>query len=88
MYMNVSQLLDLYLFPLLFQGSEDIEDIFLDTSVLSFDVNPMAFENMYNLRYLKIFSSNPGNHPALHLPKGLKSLPDELRLLHWENFPL
>ncbi|KAG7560472.1 P-loop containing nucleoside triphosphate hydrolase [Arabidopsis thaliana x Arabidopsis arenosa] len=69
-------------------GSEDIEAIFLDPSALSFDVNPMAFENMYNLRYLKIFSSNPGNNYALHLPKGIKSLPDELRLLHWEQFPL
>ncbi|AEE78806.1 disease resistance-like protein [Arabidopsis thaliana] len=69
-------------------GSEDIEAIFLDPSALSFDVNPMAFENMYNLRYLKICSSNPGNHYALHLPKGVKSLPEELRLLHWEHFPL
>lgn len=78
----------IHLFPLLFQGSEDIEDIYLDPSTLSFDVNPLAFENMYNLRYLKIFSSNPGNHFALHLPKGVKSLPEELRLLHWEQFPL
>ncbi|VVB05360.1 unnamed protein product [Arabis nemorensis] len=69
-------------------GSEDIEAIFLDPSGLSFDVNPMTFENMYNLRYLKICSSNLGNHSSLHLPKGLKSLPYELRLLHWENFPL
>ncbi|XP_013605067.1 PREDICTED: disease resistance protein RRS1 [Brassica oleracea var. oleracea] len=69
-------------------GSEDIEAISLNPSVLNFDLNPMAFEKMYNLRYLKICSSKPGSYSTIHLPKGLKSLPDELRLLHWENFPL
>ncbi|KAL1199772.1 putative disease resistance protein [Cardamine amara subsp. amara] len=69
-------------------SSEDIEAIYLNPSVLSFDVNAEAFKDMYNLRYLKISSSNPGNHHALHLPKGVKTLPDELRLLQWENFPL
>ncbi|CAN6977021.1 unnamed protein product [Brassica rapa subsp. trilocularis] len=69
-------------------GSEDIEAISLDPSDLNFDLNPMAFEKMYNLRYLKICSSKPGSYSTIHLPKGLKSLPDELRLLHWENFPL
>ena len=78
----------IYLLPLLFQSSEDIEAIYLDPSVLSFDVNAEAFKDMYSLRYLKISSSNPGNHHALHLPKGIKTLPDELRLLQWENFPL
>ncbi|ESQ45357.1 hypothetical protein EUTSA_v10010075mg [Eutrema salsugineum] len=68
--------------------SEEIEAIFLDPSVLSIDLNPMAFEKMYNLKYLKICSSKPGNYPALNFPKGLECLPDELRLLHWENFPL
>ncbi|KAF2590001.1 hypothetical protein F2Q70_00040750 [Brassica cretica] len=70
------------------EGSEDIEAISLNPSVLNFDLNPMAFEKMYNLRYLKICSSKPGSYSTIHLPKGLKSLPDELRLLHWENFPL
>ncbi|KAG2329325.1 hypothetical protein Bca52824_000505 [Brassica carinata] len=70
-------------------GSKDIEAISVDPSVLSFDLNPMAFEKMYTLRYLKICNSKPGNYYSkLHLPKGLESLPDELRLLHWENFPL
>ena len=80
--------LSIYLLHLLLQGSEDIEAISLDTSDLNFDLNPMAFEKMYNLRYLKICSSKPGSYSTIHLPKGLKSLPDELRLLHWENFPL
>uniref|UniRef100_A0A1J3IFP3 Putative WRKY transcription factor 16 n=1 Tax=Noccaea caerulescens TaxID=107243 RepID=A0A1J3IFP3_NOCCA len=71
------------------QGTEEIEGIFLDTSNLNFDVNPAAFENMLNLRLLKIYCSNPEIHPVISFPKGfLQSLPNELRLLHWENYPL
>ncbi|CAH2076518.1 unnamed protein product [Thlaspi arvense] len=69
-------------------GTEDIEGIFLDTSNLLFDVKPTAFENMLNLRFLKIYCSSHVNHCELCLPRGLESLPYELRLLHWENYPL
>lgn len=71
-----------------FQGTEVIEGIFLDTTKLTVDVNPKAFENMYNLRLLKIYSSNSESTQEFHLPKGLRSLPYELRLLHWEKYPL
>ncbi|CAA7057301.1 unnamed protein product [Microthlaspi erraticum] len=71
------------------QGTEDIEGIFLDTLNLGFDVKPAAFENMLNLRLLKIYSSNSEIHPVFSFSKGfLQSLPRELRLLHWENYPL
>ncbi|KAL1215559.1 Disease resistance protein RRS1B [Cardamine amara subsp. amara] len=69
-------------------GTEDIEGIFLDASKLLFDVKPTAFENMLNLRFLKIDCSNNDNLYGLRLPKGLESLPYELRLLHWDNYPL
>nr|BBB21220.1 SSB1A [Arabidopsis thaliana] len=69
-------------------GTEDIEGILLDTSNLTFNVNPGAFENMLSLRFLKIYCSSYENHYSLRLPKGLEFLPDELRLLHWENYPL
>ncbi|CAF2247693.1 unnamed protein product [Brassica napus] len=68
--------------------TEDVEGISLDTSNLLFDVKPTAFSNMLNLRFLKICSSSFENHDGLRLPKGLESLPNELRLLHWENYPL
>jgi hypothetical protein len=83
----MNQLLDLSP-SLIFQGTEDIEGILLDTSNLTFDVKPGAFENMLSLRFLKIYCSSYENHYSLRLPKGLKFLPDELRLLHWENYPL
>ncbi|KAJ4913869.1 Disease resistance protein (TIR-NBS-LRR class) [Raphanus sativus] len=69
-------------------GTEDIEGIFLDTSNLVFDVKLTAFDNMLNLRFLKIYCSSHENQYGLGLPRGLESLPYELRLLHWENYPL
>ncbi|KAL0763835.1 hypothetical protein Bca101_079986 [Brassica carinata] len=69
-------------------GTEDIEGIFLDTSNLLFDVKHTAFDNMLNLRFLKIYCSSHENQHRLGLPRGLESLPYELRLLHWENYPL
>lgn len=72
---------------LIFQGNV-IEGIFLDTTNLNVVVNPMAFENMYILRLLKIYSSSPEAVQELHLPNKLHYLPYELRLLHWEKYPL
>jgi len=83
----MNQLFDLSEF-LIFQATEDIEGISLDTSNLLFDVKPTAFENMLNLRFLKIYCSNYDDISGLRLPRGLESLPYELRLLHWENYPL
>ncbi|CAN1219417.1 Disease resistance protein TAO1 [Linum perenne] len=41
-----------------------------------------AFEGMYSLTYLKIWKKK------IHLPyDGLDSLPDGLRLLHWDGYP-
>ncbi|KAG2319170.1 hypothetical protein Bca52824_012383 [Brassica carinata] len=68
--------------------TEAIKAISLDTTNLRFDVKPTAFENMLNLRFLKIYYFNDESISGLRLPKGLDSLPDGLRLLHWENYPL
>ncbi|KAL0644772.1 hypothetical protein Bca4012_043062 [Brassica carinata] len=71
------------------QGTEAIEGMFLDTSYLNLDIKPGAFVNMLNLRLLKIYCSNPEIRPVIKISKGfLHSLPNELRLLHWENYPL
>lgn len=75
-------------FSCVFQDVEDIEAIFLETSNLHCFVKPIAFKNMHNLRFLKIYSSNPEKHQGLRLHKTLESLPHELRLLHWEDYPL
>lgn len=71
-----------------FQGVEDIEAIFLDITNLDFFVKPNAFKSMHNLRFLKIYGSNPEKHQGLRIHKALESIPNELRLLHWEDYPL
>lgn len=62
--------------------------MFFDTTNLNVIINRMAFNNMYNLRLLKIYSSNSETAQEVNLPDGLESLPYELRLLHWEKYPL
>ncbi|KFK26011.1 hypothetical protein AALP_AA8G191300 [Arabis alpina] len=68
-------------------AAEDIEGVSLDTSNLTFDVNPDAFKDMVSLRFLKVYNSYSKNVSGLNFPKGLNSLPCELRLLYWENYP-
>ncbi|KAJ4880295.1 ADP-ribosyl cyclase/cyclic ADP-ribose hydrolase [Raphanus sativus] len=68
--------------------TEDIKAISLHSADLRFDVKPTAFVNMLNLRFLKIYYFNDESISGLRLPEGLDSLPDGLRLLHWEKYPL
>ncbi|CAH8380960.1 unnamed protein product [Eruca vesicaria subsp. sativa] len=69
--------------------AEDTESISLDTSNMKFDVKHDVFNNMFNLRFVKIYNSSGSKDVrGLNFPKDLDSLPCELRLLHWENYPL
>ncbi|XP_010414675.1 PREDICTED: probable WRKY transcription factor 19 [Camelina sativa] len=65
-------------------GTDSIEGIFMDASDLTCELSPTVFGKMYRLRLLKLY----GNQCKLRLSQGLETLPDELRLLHWENYPL
>ncbi|KAG7546905.1 Toll/interleukin-1 receptor homology (TIR) domain [Arabidopsis suecica] len=69
-------------------GTEAIEGIFLNASDLTCELSPTVFDKMYKLRLLKFYCSTSGNQCMLSVPQGLNTLPDELRLLHWENYPL
>ncbi|CAF1780934.1 BnaCnng41130D [Brassica napus] len=69
-------------------NSLDIESMSLDTSDLKIDVKHDVFKNMFNLRYLRIYNSSTKDVTGLNFPNGLGSLPCQLRLLHWENYPL
>ena len=66
-----------------FQGTDDIEAISLDASNLNPDVKLSSLGSMYNLRFLKIYYSDPENHG-----RALESLPYGLKILHWEYYPL
>ncbi|XP_013630635.1 PREDICTED: protein DA1-related 4-like isoform X3 [Brassica oleracea var. oleracea] len=67
--------------------AEDIKGICLDASNMIFDVKPDAFKTMVSLRFLKIYNSQSENIHGHKFPKGLSSLPSNLRLLHWEEYP-
>ncbi|GMN54478.1 hypothetical protein TIFTF001_023611 [Ficus carica] len=54
------------------------KDIYLD---------PQVFKEMCNLKFLE-FIHQYGCTKKLYLPQGLRSLPDELRYLRWDHFPL
>ncbi|XP_062075966.1 TMV resistance protein N-like [Humulus lupulus] len=65
-----------------------VEGIFLDVSKIKrLNLSPAVFLEAYNLRLLKIYSSNGINNNKLCFPEGLHSLPDALRLLYWEEYP-
>ncbi|VVB12455.1 unnamed protein product [Arabis nemorensis] len=67
-------------------GTEAIEGIFFDTSRLTLELSSTVFEKVYRLRLLKFHCQSFTSRVCL--PQGLHSLPDELRLLHWERYPL
>ncbi|XP_010436479.2 PREDICTED: probable WRKY transcription factor 19 [Camelina sativa] len=69
-------------------GTEAIESIFLDAAGLTCELSPTEFDKMSKLRLLKFYCSTSGNQCKLTLLQGLDTLPDELSLLHWENYPL
>lgn len=55
-----------------------IEDLYL---------SPLVFARMPKMKFLEIYSSI-FEEKSLYLPEGLKSLPNELRCLHWDAYPL
>lgn len=73
------------------QGTEDIEGIFLDISVLTrpLHLRPTTFSKMYNLRLLKIYRSYDDTKKfKVHAPPDIKPFSGRLRYLHWEEYPL
>ncbi|KAJ4822806.1 hypothetical protein Tsubulata_040864 [Turnera subulata] len=48
-------------------------------------LSPKVFEEMNNLRLLRIYSMDASWY--LELPQGLEYLPNTLRLLHWDLYP-
>ncbi|KAJ9178369.1 hypothetical protein P3X46_010257 [Hevea brasiliensis] len=70
------------------KGARRVETILLDLSKIeNMELCPSAFEKLNNLRLLKFFNPCP-EEIKLHLPKGLKYLPNELRFLYWDQYPL
>ncbi|XP_024030731.1 disease resistance-like protein DSC1 [Morus notabilis] len=75
-----------------YKDTISIEGIFLDMSKIDEDLclEPAVFEEMSNLRLLKIHNSdpkNPGKKFKVYLHQGLRYLPNSLRYLSWRSYP-
>ncbi|KAK4279022.1 hypothetical protein QN277_016788 [Acacia crassicarpa] len=69
-------------------GTESIKGMALDMSKIEdLPLSPEVFARMRKLKFL-IFYNFGSDEFRLYLPQELKSLPNELRLLQWDNFPL
>ncbi|KDO39547.1 hypothetical protein CISIN_1g042374mg, partial [Citrus sinensis] len=74
-------------------GTDNIEGIFLNLSKINdLHLSPQAFAKMSNLRLLKFYMPEHDGVPItsskVHLDQGLEYLPEELRYLHWHEYPL
>ncbi|XP_050363484.1 disease resistance protein RPV1-like [Argentina anserina] len=68
-------------------GTTRIEAISSDiSSIRELQLSPNTFKNMHSLRLLR-FYAHPKMVTKMHLPEGLKFLPDDLRYLYWESYP-
>ncbi|XP_034889990.2 uncharacterized protein, partial [Populus alba] len=73
------------------KGTEEIEGISLDTSMLSRHIHlkSEAFTMMDGLRFLDFYHVGSSEEDKIHLPPtGLEYLPNKLRYLKWYGFPL
>ncbi|XP_048325943.2 disease resistance-like protein DSC1 [Ziziphus jujuba] len=89
--LHIGILICLFLVVECIQGKEAVEGIFLDVSdIREVELNPMTFSNMRHLRLLKIYNHKTGRRMECKvcLPQGLEHLPDNLRYLFWEGYPL
>ena len=75
------------------KGTEAVKGLLLDMSkIKNIDLSSQAFENMCNLRFLKLYDLTQSteertNISKVHLPYGLNYLPDKLRYFHWRGYP-
>ncbi|KAK2636986.1 hypothetical protein Ddye_031778 [Dipteronia dyeriana] len=74
-------------------GTEAVKGLLLDMSkIKDIDLSSQAFENMCNLRFLKLYdwtrsAAECVNISKVHLPYGLNYFPDKLRYFHWRGYP-
>ncbi|VVA32383.1 PREDICTED: TMV resistance [Prunus dulcis] len=62
---------------------------FNTSNIRELHLNHAAFKKMYNLRLLEIYDSSYGQkYCKLYLSQGLQTLPESLRYLYWDGYPL
>ncbi|PON31613.1 TIR-NBS-LRR-like protein [Parasponia andersonii] len=70
-------------------GTEAVQGMSLETRepMKAIRVKPTVFNSMHNLKYIKFINHYYENSP-FDFPCGLESLPQELRYINWNNYPL
>ncbi|PON87771.1 TIR-NBS-LRR-like protein [Trema orientale] len=70
-------------------GTEAVQGMSLETRepMKAIRVKPTVFNAMHNLKYIKFINHYYENSP-FDFPHGLESLPEELRYINWNNYPL
>ncbi|XP_054794949.1 disease resistance protein RPV1-like [Prosopis cineraria] len=80
---------DIYHFFINNKGCGTIRYISLDMSrTKRIILPPDAFQKMYELKFLKFYKSDLKEPPKVYIFEGLENLPEELRCLFWEEYPL
>ncbi|CAI8607921.1 unnamed protein product [Vicia faba] len=71
------------------KGSEALRSMAIRLSeIKELQLSPRVFAKMSKLKFLDIYTKGSQNEGSLSLPGGLESLPNELRYLRWEYYPL
>eukprot|EP00257_Ricinus_communis_P022073 XP_015581708.1 disease resistance-like protein DSC1 [Ricinus communis] len=70
-------------------GTKSVEGMLLNMSQIRYiHLSSTAFEKLCNLRVLKFYEKNYFKKNKVLLPEGLEYFPEELRFLHWDQYPL
>ncbi|RHN39422.1 putative TIR domain, winged helix-turn-helix DNA-binding domain-containing protein [Medicago truncatula] len=71
------------------KGGESIRSMAIRLSeIKELQLSPRVFAKMSKLKFLDIYTKESKNEGRLSLPRGLEFLPNELRYLRWEYYPL
>ncbi|KAM5558583.1 hypothetical protein ABKV19_020327 [Rosa sericea] len=75
------------------RGTGAIECLVMSMDHISdLDIKPSAFKQMHNLRLLKLHFERDWDPMScvnkVHLPRGLECLPQALRIMQWDGYPL
>ncbi|KAL9281601.1 putative P-loop containing nucleoside triphosphate hydrolase, leucine-rich repeat domain superfamily [Arabidopsis thaliana] len=71
-------------------GSRNVIGILLEVENLSgqLNISERAFDGMPNLKFLRFHGPYNDESDKLYLPQGLNNLPQKLRLIEWDRFPM
>ena len=57
------------------------------SSISDLSLSSHSFARMVNLNLLRFHKYSYYSHSRVHLPEGLRILPDKLKLFYWDDYP-